>query len=614
MDYSPALSLGSVSVTSHDSYLENSPDPIPITQDEDHDLTPIGKEILIKLSALREDSSLSDVVVSVSGKEFKCHRVILAAVSDYFKDIFTSNMSETIERKVNLDDIDTEVFSVLLDSIYSHKDLVTKENLLQIWPVAERLRINVIASQCQRLFKKLLRRENCISFCSEVRCINSDAHTRALEFVTAHFTTPLIKRDIHKLTAEEIKTIVSSEELVVDSEDVVIYTVLRWAEYNSSANPESSNASSWEKKRPSQPSQLAYVLFHTRFLLISRGCYDDISQNLLVRGDPTCQGMLQMISKYQCRAHLKSSWCVMNAIHRKHSDMINVVFVSNDHERRKELPDKVLLIWAYNVETKKLKEVVRHNNSPVENLQTVTFYDSEIYASSDNNLFRYKQHKLKWEKAYLEDTRKIDLIINDSLYSFHENTGSIQIHRLIHFQNAFERKGLQWTFVDEVKTQDRGRKVRSVTSLENILIFFYTVHGNEKFKVQCYNLGDGGSKTFETHLESSSKLVTVRSSHGVTVLQENGCVSKIERHIGSSIIKIKQEHILWEGKFQLSGAFIYNRSLMVVGDFPGLIIFTNAISGVNRVVKLKNFHGCPSSSLAVAVMAKQWWEELEPVA
>lgn len=48
-------------------------------------MTGFGSSILEQLNCLRLSEVLIDVIISAEGKEFPCHRVVLAANSQYFK-------------------------------------------------------------------------------------------------------------------------------------------------------------------------------------------------------------------------------------------------------------------------------------------------------------------------------------------------------------------------------------------------------------------------------------------------------------------------------------------------------------------------------------------------
>lgn len=53
------------------------------------------EELIKRLDALKRKETLCDVTVAVKGKEFKAHKVVLAAASPFFLSLWESNMVES---------------------------------------------------------------------------------------------------------------------------------------------------------------------------------------------------------------------------------------------------------------------------------------------------------------------------------------------------------------------------------------------------------------------------------------------------------------------------------------------------------------------------------------
>ena len=68
----------------------------------------------------------------LSGEEFKCHKVILAGRSTVFDAMFTHDLMEKNENKVEVEDVDADNIKEMLVFIYSGKVLA-----LNLWNSAE---------------------------------------------------------------------------------------------------------------------------------------------------------------------------------------------------------------------------------------------------------------------------------------------------------------------------------------------------------------------------------------------------------------------------------------------------------------------------------------------
>lgn len=73
------------------------------------------------LAELLETGLHSDVLFDVDGKEFKAHRGILALRCEYFKKMFESGFVEATSDKIPINDVEAQVFEVILKFIYTNK-------------------------------------------------------------------------------------------------------------------------------------------------------------------------------------------------------------------------------------------------------------------------------------------------------------------------------------------------------------------------------------------------------------------------------------------------------------------------------------------------------------
>lgn len=75
--------------------------------------------ILAQINKMRLRSDFCDVQLKVGSRVFRVHRLVLAASSPYFSALFSGGMSEVDQEEVQILGVETEVFEVLLDFIYT---------------------------------------------------------------------------------------------------------------------------------------------------------------------------------------------------------------------------------------------------------------------------------------------------------------------------------------------------------------------------------------------------------------------------------------------------------------------------------------------------------------
>lgn len=75
--------------------------------------------ILAQMNKMRLRTDFCDVGLKVGGRVFRVHRLVLAASSPYFAALFAGGMREVDKEEVQILGVETEVFEVLLDFIYT---------------------------------------------------------------------------------------------------------------------------------------------------------------------------------------------------------------------------------------------------------------------------------------------------------------------------------------------------------------------------------------------------------------------------------------------------------------------------------------------------------------
>jgi len=70
---------------------------------------------------LYNSGSLTDIVITCGGREFNCHRAILAARSTVFRAMFEHDMEEKKNSAVNVEDVESDAMESMLQFIYTAK-------------------------------------------------------------------------------------------------------------------------------------------------------------------------------------------------------------------------------------------------------------------------------------------------------------------------------------------------------------------------------------------------------------------------------------------------------------------------------------------------------------
>lgn len=85
----------------------------------------------------------------VDGKEIPAHKNILYVSSDHFKAMFSSGMAESVGNRVELIDVKCDIFTTLLEFIYSGKASITSDNAIDLLIASDKYLLPSLAAKCE---------------------------------------------------------------------------------------------------------------------------------------------------------------------------------------------------------------------------------------------------------------------------------------------------------------------------------------------------------------------------------------------------------------------------------------------------------------------------------
>ena len=199
----------------------------------------ISKYLRSGLSSMLSQDLCTDFEVVVGGRTFRCHKVVLAALSDYFQAMFTSRMKETVENKCVLSDVEPEVFENILDLIYDESgDKVN--HFMKNTPHAtdEYLRISIMLQMkflqdlCLKKIKVNLKVQNCIEIWKMGKTLQMEGlQELGFDYVLSHFEELVAEELLLSLEYDEFKSLAENKELKVAKEETVCNAVLAWVSF-----------------------------------------------------------------------------------------------------------------------------------------------------------------------------------------------------------------------------------------------------------------------------------------------------------------------------------------------------------------------------------------------
>lgn len=259
---------------------------------------------------LLENDIMTDITLLVEEKEFRCHKVILAAVSPYFRAMFSGGFREENESIIHLKGMSAVKFEVVLNFIYSKSNDVTLKNVIGILKIAHMLQMKCLQIECERFITDHLSDKNAIKMwnaATNMSWKNLEEYLR--QYVMRNFIKISQDFSFATLNPHEMIKLISSDELNTPSEEHVYQAVINWLNY----------------KEKDRIPFIADILQHVRFPLMKAETLIELkSQFSHIFEDRQCDSFLTEACQYHMITARKHEMWSKRTQHRICSPYANV--------------------------------------------------------------------------------------------------------------------------------------------------------------------------------------------------------------------------------------------------------------------------------------------------
>ncbi|CAL1548666.1 unnamed protein product [Lymnaea stagnalis] len=184
------------------------------------------------IQTLWQEQDLQDFNFQVDDTSFHCHRVLLGACSPVLRGMFKSGMKEDKEGFARLQEISKETFQLIITVLYTGRDVLTVDNVIDIWKAAHMLQIDFLVKHCEKCATKFIKTDNFHEFNENAKLFGSETVLKVTrKFILKNFNAVRKTQGFLKMSSNEVLSIVKRQDLVVSSEDIVLEAILDWADY-----------------------------------------------------------------------------------------------------------------------------------------------------------------------------------------------------------------------------------------------------------------------------------------------------------------------------------------------------------------------------------------------
>lgn len=205
-----------------------------IMNDNSESFTP-HKESFIQFFPRETCEHPFDLILVVEhGKQFRAHKDILSGASPFFEKLLNSDMKEAKEGIVQLEMFTDSVMAATLEFIYTGSVRISTQEIAEgLIVIADYLFLPNVKPLAEEIILRKLNASNCISTCyfaEKYQC--SDLVSKIKNFILINFTAVAKTEEFLRMSSEELERWLSSDEVVVGSEEDVFKIILTWIEHD----------------------------------------------------------------------------------------------------------------------------------------------------------------------------------------------------------------------------------------------------------------------------------------------------------------------------------------------------------------------------------------------
>uniref|UniRef100_A0A8C1TRK9 Kelch-like family member 41a n=1 Tax=Cyprinus carpio TaxID=7962 RepID=A0A8C1TRK9_CYPCA len=238
------------------------------------------------LKELLKENKFVDCILKVGDRSLPCHRLIMAACSPYFRELyFTEDGVEKIDssREVVLENVDPTIMDMIVNYLYSADIEITDENVQDIFAVANRFQIPSLFTVCVNYLQNKLSLGNCLAIFRMGLVLDCPRLAiAARDFIADRFETLSKDEDFLEFNAPELFAIIGCDALNVEKEEVVFELLMKWV----------------GKNKEIRAKALGDAFEHIRFRLLPEKYFKEkVEKDDIIKADPELVKKLKVIKE-----------------------------------------------------------------------------------------------------------------------------------------------------------------------------------------------------------------------------------------------------------------------------------------------------------------------------
>ncbi|XP_028998728.1 kelch-like protein 41b [Betta splendens] len=235
------------------------------------------------LKELLNENKFVDCTLKVGDRSFPCHRLIMAACSPYFREIFFTEDGKEVEntKEVILEDVNPSTLDLIIQYLYSAEIDLNDDNVQDIIAVANRFQIPSVFTVCVNYLQKKLSLANCMAIFRMGLVLSCPRlAVAARNYIADRFELLHKGEEFLKLAPHELFAVIGGDSLNVEKEELVFEAVMSWVRHD----------------RDKRVKVLKDAFNCIRFRLLPEKYFKDrVETDDIIKADPELQKTIQVV-------------------------------------------------------------------------------------------------------------------------------------------------------------------------------------------------------------------------------------------------------------------------------------------------------------------------------
>ncbi|MCJ8732740.1 hypothetical protein PDJAM_G00214770 [Pangasius djambal] len=236
------------------------------------------------LKDLLKENKFIDCVLKVGDRSLPCHKLIMAACSPYFREIYFSEDGKDKSRpgkEVVLEDVDPAIMDMIVNYLYSAEIDISDDNVQDVLAVANRFQIPSVFTVCVNYLQKRLALGNCLAIYRVALVMDCPRLAMAArDYIAERFELLSKEQDFLEFNPPELFAIIGSDALNVEKEEQVFELLMKWI----------------RKDKEDRAKHLGDGFEHIRFRLLSEKYFKEkVEKDDIIKADPGLVKKLKVI-------------------------------------------------------------------------------------------------------------------------------------------------------------------------------------------------------------------------------------------------------------------------------------------------------------------------------